>query len=433
MTQASKLRKGILIGLFLFMTIYRSLYIFGIHGVDCPSDWLTPVGPCNWTTVAFELLLWGGVCILFLLELLWGHEFRLLFEGSKKVWPVFLFVFYAVLSLTWSILFSVTLYKAFVLFASTILAVYMGRLLGEEHFLNACAWFFAIVCVANLGFVLLLPQYGIMSDPFYHGAWNGIFWHRNYLGCFMALASAVFLINILAWKLLSRSGKWLNPVMLLLAVFLLVKSKSATGILTAAVLVGLCLLLAAWLRWGRNLKPKHYYIIGGVAVTVIALICLKLDFIFGLLGRNTSLTGRIPMWSYLLQNVIGRRPLLGYGYGAIWNLQGFRTQLAATLGWSSQVVIGDNGLMDIGLHLGIIGVVLMVALIVAGLVRAIRHFLQERTTLSALPMLLLIFVVVANISLSLILESETFTWAAVVASQVAIADLSRRPKASPEL
>ena len=433
MTQASKLRKGILIGLFLFMAIYRSLYIFGIHGVDCPSNWLTPVGPCNWTTVAFELLLWGGVCILFLLELLWGHEFRLLFEGSKKVWPVFLFVFYAVLSLTWSILFSVTFYKVFVLFASTILAVYMGRLLGEERFLNACAWFFAIVCVASLGFVLLLPQYGIMSDPFYHGAWNGIFWHRNYLGCFMALASAIFLIKILAWKSLSRSGKWLNPAMLLLAVSLLVKSKSATGILTVAVLVGLCLLLAAWLHWGRDLKPKHYYVIGGIAVAVIVLICVRLDFILGLLGRNTSLTGRVPMWSYLLQNVISRRPILGYGYGAIWNLEGFRAQLAATLGWSSQVVIGDNGLMDIGLHLGIIGVVLMATLIVAGLVRAAKYFLRERTMFSALPMLLLVFVVVANISLSLILESETFIWAIVVASQVAITDQPQRVKANPAL
>lgn len=430
MTQAGKLRKGILIGLFLFMAIYRSLYIFGIHGVDCPSDWLTPIGTCNWTTVAFELLLWGGVCILFLLELLWGHEFGLLFEGSKKVWPVFLFVFYAAVSLAWSVLFFVTLYKVLVLFASTVLAVYTGRLLGEERLLNVCAWFFAAICVASLGFVLFLPQYGIMSDPFYHGAWNGIFWHRNYLGCFMALASAVFLIKIFTWKSLSRSGKWLNLAMLLLALFLLAKSKSATGILTAVVLVGLCLLLAAWLRWGRNLKPKHYYIIGGVAVAVIALICVKLDFIFGLLGRNTSLTGRVPLWSYLLQNVIGRRPLLGYGYGAIWNLQGFRTQLAAILGWSSAVVIGDNGLMDIGLHLGIVGVILMITLIVTGFVRAVKHFLQNRTMLSALPMLLLVFVVVANISLSLILESETFTWAVVVASQMTIAGLPRSTRGS---
>ena len=420
MNKTSQYRKGILISLFLFMAIYRSLYVFGIHGIECPSVWLTPIGACNWTTAAFEILLWGVVCILFLLELIWSHGFRQFFEGCKIVWPVFLFVLFAVFSLIWSVLFSVTLYKVFVLIVTTFLAIYTGLILGIKRLFNVLAWFFACVCIASLGFVLLLPQYGIQNYELYIGPWNGIFWQRNYLGCFMALASTVFLIKILDWKSLSRSGKGLNLALLLFAFFLLVKSDSATGILTAVVLIVICLVVAAWLRWRKYLKPRHYYVIGSVAVVVIVLICVNLNFIFGLLGRNTSLTGRIPLWSYLFQNVISKRPVLGYGYGAIWNLHGFRVQLALNIHESVQLVIGDNGFIDIWLHLGIIGVFLMAGLIVMGFVRGVKYFLQERTIESTLPVVLLVFVVMTNITLSLILETETFVWAVVIASQTAI-------------
>jgi len=100
--------------------------------------------------------------------------------------------------------------------------------------------------------------------------------------------------------------------------------------------------------------------------------------------------------------VISKRPVLGYGYGAIWNLHGFRVQLALNIHESVQLVIGDNGFIDIWLHLGIIGVFLMAGLIVMGFVRGVKYFLQERTIESTLPVVLLVFVVMTNITLSLI-------------------------------
>lgn len=212
----------------------------------------------------------------------------------------------------------------------------------------------------------------------------------------------------------------MNLSMLMLSVLLLVKTKSATGIITAVVLAAVCLAAAAWVRWRKYLKPRHYYLALGLALIVIALILSNLDILFGLLGRNTSLTGRVPLWNYLFQQVISKRPILGYGYGAIWYLEGFRVQLSQVLGWTYQVMIGDNGLVDIWLHLGILGVALILGLIGIGFVRAVKYLLREQTITSAFPLVLLVFVVIANISLSLILESETFVWMVVIASQVGI-------------
>jgi O-antigen ligase len=419
MKKTINFRKGILLGLFLLMTIFRALKIFGIRGVDCKSNWLAPVS-CQWGNTVLEILLWIVVLVLFFLELYWDHDFKDFLLFCRSFWPIFIFILLAAFSLFWSILFLVTLYKVFVLFTSTILAIYFGRLLGEKRILNVLTWFFTGICVASIGLILLVPKAGIMMEPFYKLAWNGIFWHRNYLGCFMALAIVIFLLQILDWKKLSRIGKSVNSLMILVALFLLVKSKSATGLFTALILVVVCLVLAGWLRFGKRLKPIHYYLILGVAIVAIILVFLNLNAIFNLVGRDTSLTGRVPMWNYLLKNVISQRPVLGYGYGAIWNLRGFRSDLGFILNWGAQVLIGDNGFLDIWLHLGVVGLISLVGLIVLGFIRAIKYLFNERTLVSVFPVVILIFVLVANISLSLILESETFVWAIVVASQVAI-------------
>jgi len=367
MNKVSLFRKSVLIGLFLMMTIYHATSIFHVPAVNCDSNWLNPIFPCHWFKVVFEVFLWAVVLFLFFLELVWSHDFTRFFEACKSVWPIFLFVLIATLSLIWSILFKVSLYKVFVLLMSTILAIYIGELMNNQRFLDMLVWFFTVLCIVNLGSVWLFPQYSIMPEEFYHRAWKGIFWHRNYLGCFMALGIAVFLLKLLDWKKISGFSKIMNSSMILAVIFLLVKSKSATGIITAIILVAFCLIVAAWLRWGKHLRSVHYYILLGTFIIAIVLVFSNLDFIFGLMGRNISLTGRVPMWIYLFQNVISKRPILGYGYGAIWSLEGFREQLNLILGWPNQVMIGDNGFVDIWLHLGILGVVILLGLIMLGL------------------------------------------------------------------
>ncbi len=413
-------RKSVLIGLFLLMTLYHAISIFSIHGVNCSSDWLTPNLPCDWFFAILEMSVWGYILFLFILELVWAHDFKTLLKAGKSVWPVFLFVTLAGLSSLWSIEYRITLYQAAVLLMTTLLAVYTGAVLGTKRLLDMLVWFFAALCIMNFGSLLLFPQRSLMPEYFYHRAWNGIFWHRNYLGCFMALGIPVFLLKLLDWKNIGLGYKLVCPSMMVAGVFLLVKTDSATGILTAAVLAGVCLVMAAWLRWGKHLKRVHYYLLLGVFLAALALILFKLDYIFGLLGRNTSLTGRIPMWQYLFENIVMKRPVLGYGCGVVWSLQGFREGLRDILGWAYPVMIGDNGFVDITLHLGFLGMAILVGLIVLGFVRAVRHFLKVRTLASALPVVLLVFTLVANIALSLILESESFVWAMTVASQAAI-------------
>lgn len=415
MTNSGRIRKTILISLFLFATIYHSIFLFGLRAINCQSIWVTTIISCQSTSAPLEIAFWILVLLLFISELILDHGFSSFFNECKKIWPVFIFIAFAFASLIWTIVLQATLLKIFILLATTLIAIYLGTTFELQGLVDILTAFFAILCLMNMLAVIFLPGFSIMPEEFYHRAWSGIFWHRNYLGCFMALAILVFLVRLIQWKNLRLLQKTFYSVVLLLSIFLLVKSKSATGIFTAAALL-ICLgIIWSWIRLENKLKKIHYFIALGIFFILGILLFASRGFIFGLLGRNISLTGRVPLWNYLLQNVVSVKPIFGYGYGAIWSLEGFRTQLQISQGWSNQVLIGDNGFIDILLHLGLIGLLILIGLIILGIIFSIKTLIHKKTIISSLPFLLLIFLIVSNISLSLILEVESFTWAVLIA------------------
>jgi len=410
-------RKGILIGFYLLMTLYRAFIFIGFRGTNCPSVWLKPTASCESYNIIFEMMLWAIVFILFLIELTWDRDCKGFLRYCKKIWPVFIFVILAAISTFWSVLPQITLYKVFVLITCTLMAVYTGYVLGIPRFLDVLFWFFTIISLANLIFILLFPQAGRWGG---FNLWNGMFWHKIYMGAFMALVITIYTLYLLEWKIISPFKRVLSVLMLLVTAFLLLKSGSVTGLIATALMVALCLAIAGWIRWGKLLKPVHYFTMLGVVIVSIAFIVIFHDYIFQLLGRSPNLSGRIPMWTYLLKHAVSQRPILGFGYDAFWNLEGFREQMTSAMGFSLQVSQSDNGLMEILLHLGSVGLIILLVLIVLGFMRSIEHFRVNRNLLSALPLILLVYAIIVNTTVSMLLETDSLVWTIVIASQAAI-------------
>jgi len=328
-SKLANFRKGILIGLFFFLTLYHAISVFGIRGIDCPSKWLTLTGTCLLTKSFYlEMMLWIAAALLMLLELKWEHGIRRYLRTCISNWPVFIFCLFAAFSLIWSILPGVSLSRVFVLVAATCAGIYLGTILQLNKILQMLSWLFVVVCLGSFFFVFFFPSLGVMSVTFYNGVWAGIFWHRNYLGCFMALSMVVFLVNLLVSRKPLRFHFFFNLIFFFVAAFLLFESKSATGIITAMVLLFVTFLIFIWTVLHRKLKIEHYFIFLGVIIIGVILILSNLNFLFGLLGRNSSLSGRIPMWTYLFDNFISHRIMLGYGYGSFWHLKRVRVEIA---------------------------------------------------------------------------------------------------------
>lgn len=413
------LSKEVFVQFALFFACLREFTFFGFRGVLCPSEWLRITGPCEYTTVTHEMVLLLLLMALMVLQLFRERAWRGYAEACKAHWLVFIFVGFAGISIFWSLEIVITLYKFIVLLCCTLIAIYIGFSYNLKEILKRVSWYFGLICGLSLIYVIFSPE-GIMSDPYYQGAWTGIFTHRNHFGCFMALGVVLFLVNLLSMKKPFKGYFYYNLLMLGVTCLLVFMSKSATAMITTLVLTLSIIILFTWLKWGQKLRPVHYFWIGGVFLSIFVLVLFNINHLLSIFGRNISLTGRVPMWQFLYRNVIKQRLWLGYGYGAIWHLEGFIIELTKSVEWIIPVALGDSGYIDILLHLGVVGLILLVTMIVTGFIRGVRLFIKERTILNAFPILALVYVVVANISMSLILESETFVWSIVMASLVAI-------------
>jgi exopolysaccharide production protein ExoQ len=410
---ASMIRTTLIFFFTGWLLIFRLLPITVIRGSNC----ISPITGANLTCLdnsTFELISWGLVILLIIWELAVKKEFNEYFRRWKSLWPIVPLILLTVISSTWSIAPHISFYQSSILLAASIASVFLVFKKDLYGFVYLLTIYFALVIALCYLLVFLLPYYGIMEAKPYYGAWRGIFWHRNYLGSFMAFASFVYLFNLFFRKRKTRVSFFLNLGGLAAAIGLVAGSRSGAGILTLVLLMALAGLIFIWTLLRSRLKKWHYLVFSIFCTAMIILVLTNLDFVFGLVGRNTSLTGRLPLWDYLFKQYISNHLWFGHGYGAIWTFEQFRVGLQNYLGWGYPVVIGDNGLIDILLHLGLTGSILMIFILGYTLWISIKYALHEKTGIAFFPLISIIFVLVSNISLSMLIELEFFTWSLLI-------------------
>jgi exopolysaccharide production protein ExoQ len=354
-----------------------------------------------------EMFLW----LISMLVLLWlrkqENPYPVFLNTLKRNWPVLLFIGFSWLSLIWSVNTLVTFYKVFILTISSVAAIYVGEYLGLQKFLNILAWFCGGIAILSFMLAVFAPELGIHTKDLYLNSWHGIFWTRGRLGSFMAFGSLVMLIRMAS---ANKKTVIVYAALYLLAVSLVFLSRSATSVIVLVLVHILFLICVAWRKWNKHLTSRHYVLIGSTGIISILLIVANLDFFFGLLGRESSLTGRIPMWNYLIQNVFKERPILGYGFGALWEHDNFRVQMQGAVGWLYPVAAADNGFLDVLLNLGVVGLALFLTVISLACFRTVRYARDQKSILGFFPLLLVVSILVTNLTLSYFFEFEFFTW-----------------------
>jgi O-antigen ligase len=95
------------------------------------------------------------------------------------------------------------------------------------------------------------------------------------------------------------------------------------------------------------------------------------------------------------------------------------------VGWGFPVVIADNGFLDILLHVGILGFIPFLGVLIVAFVRSGKFAFRNPSLINFFPLLLMVYAVIANISFSLFLETETFIWLVIVASLFVV---TRQPR-----
>ncbi|TIT21929.1 MAG: O-antigen ligase family protein [Mesorhizobium sp.] len=175
-------------------------------------------------------------------------------------------------------------------------------------------------------FVVLLYSLKVASYSYdvLDGTYNfvGAFSSKNQIG-FVASLGIYFCVVYLAFLRRGRISFLLIVPIVLLSGYLLVVSHSATSMASTPAVLALVALLSI----GKLLSLRHrrvIFMIGAgalVACTVIALNLGLMDFVLGLFGKDSTLTGRTYLWQQGW-NAAQQSPILGIGYAAYW-VQGF--------------------------------------------------------------------------------------------------------------
>jgi exopolysaccharide production protein ExoQ len=339
----------------------------------------------------FLILIFAGMTILIRRRVNWVE---LLFD-NPWVWLYFLF---GVLSILWSD-FPFISFKRWVKAFGNVIMVLV--ILTEPQPYEA-----VLIILRRLAFlliplsVLFIKYYPELGRAYGWGGrvmYTGVASHKNGLGDICLLAGIYFCWSFLIKRRreLGAAGeqRWLGSLfnwseyldqwkerrmrekfyglaslaLIAMTAWLLYMANSATSLVCLVVAAGL-LLMGSVPAVAR--EPRWIITLGVLAVPILGMLEVLLgvsDLVIGMVGRDPTLTTRVPMWHGLLQ--MAEDPILGTGFESFWSGDRFSAVLS-TYGGINQA---HNGYLETYLNLGLIGLALLVGSIAAGLLKVSRY------------------------------------------------------------
>jgi exopolysaccharide production protein ExoQ len=367
-----------------------------------PEHWFMDARASDPVALLFQTGMY--LVVLLLAASIWRDIFAALRE-NPLITALLVFTFASVL---WSGVPGFSLRRAVTLLVTTIFGIYLGSRYDSKEQIRLLGIALAISVVLSLVFIVAFPRYGIESGP-NAGAWRGVFIQKNTYGRYMVMAAiTLFCLPTHRMKQLAKI------LIIILSVCLLAGSLSAGSYVMMIVSAALVIVYQVLRLPRRNLIPIGIFV-GIIVAACAVVIVLNAGAIFELLGRNSSLTGRVPLWHFLLYK--GQdHPWFGYGYVAFWSTQ--NQTVWAQIGWTP--LKAHNGYLDLWLELGFVGLGLFLLNTALVLGRALKFVTSRHTLQSEWPLLMLSLIILHNFFESDLLIQNGFMWIIYVALSVSL-------------
>lgn len=311
----------------------------------------------------YMLLIGAGIVVLTRRRLDWNKLHR-------QNWWIWLYFLFGAVSILWSDFPLVSLKRLIKSSGNIVMALVV---LSESRPYEAAAMVLRRLGVILLPIsVLFIKYYPALGRTYhrwtYEPMFTGAATHKNSLGQLCLITGIYF-----CWVLIMRknngaeSGKkqgiFLNLAFVAMIVWLLRLANSATSLACLVLCAGIFLVSRTPFFFR---KPSRIIAFGLAAVFLIALLQVTLDIdnsITGMLGRDPSLTNRVYVWNVLL--FLSGNPVWGVGFESYW----LGDRLEVLLQGYGHINQAHNGYLEIYLNLGTIGVLLILASMIPGLVR----------------------------------------------------------------
>lgn len=234
-------------------------------------------------------------------------------EAALRWWPLFLAPLLAPISALWSDVPMATLRYGGQFLLTAFVGVLLARLIPPRRFMIVfmlSMFFFCVGCLI----------YGKQGQSAEGPVLIGLTGSKNQMG----YAAQLLILAAIGVLLLRDSAKWLRWIAgLALPVggIILLGVNSATALLMA--IGGAFVLIALWFseRMTPGGRLAALACVGIISIPLMLLIPEALQawdhFLYDTLNKDPTLTGRTFLWARA-DDLIAHRPLLGYGYQAIW-------------------------------------------------------------------------------------------------------------------
>ncbi len=319
---------------------------------------------------------------------------------------------YITLSVLWSLNPGESVMKTALFMTSTLAGILLSVYFSDARALTR--WLMTtllFLITASLFWAVFLPHLGTYTD-FRGTTWIGVFNYKNVLGYVSATAL------LLALSAPDR-GAWMG-VRGFLGLF------SATTLIfsrAAGAQVFTLTTLMAWVGWRFLRRARIQVLLGVGSFLTVGLLTLgvwawlHLPTLLALMGREATLTNRIPLWGAIFWTL--------QRYGRLWIGAG---QEAFFGGWASPTtrwvwrIVGwrpmqaHNGYVQTVADLGVLGLAVALGVWITAGVRAFQAYRRDRTW--AFPLLLWTFLLQMNLTETLFTAASVYAtmafWALVI-------------------
>jgi exopolysaccharide production protein ExoQ len=359
---------------------------------------------------------WLGIYLVAAVLLVWKCREALLVAGREYF--LIALALFAVASAAWSDDPGVTLRRGIALLLTCLFGVYIGSRFSLREQLRLLSY----VCLVCAGFSFVFGILGL-GNPVEDipDAWYGIFVHKNALGRMMVLSILIFVISAKADSE-RKAQHWCAAG---LALLLLLLARSATSLVVLGAMMGF--LLISPVLW----RKKSGLIKGSLALFLtLGLIGYwigqNLDYVLSLFGKDLTLTGRLQLW--ILSTIMAmQRPWLGHGYNAFWLGPGSASErILSVVQWDAPHA--HNGLLELWLEIGLVGVALFLVGFIVYVSRAIAYFRQSRAPENVWPLCFLVFMFISNLTESDFLARNTIFWIVYVSVVITLGRRAETPQ-----
>ena len=307
------------------------------------------------------------------------------------------FTLFTLASIMWSIDPMLSAKRSVLMITCIAFAYYMVACYDMEEIIRRLA----ITCLSVLAISAIvsiaLPSIGrsTLSHP---GSWNGVFSHKNSLGWITILGNVTY-----GWLFVTEPKRRIrHGLVILFFLFIAVMSQSKTGLIGSLGSIFLYPILSSLRLPGMLRLWIVFIIVSGAVFGLCILVVFWTDILTGI-GRDPTLTGRIPLWGLLLELWL-RHSIEGYGYAAFWTMWNPDAQyIWNVILWTAPEA--HNAYIDMLLQLGLVGFFISIWIMAYSIIRSLHHFLAGQYVWSS-------FILVYSISLSITNMSETMLFRA---------------------